>query len=177
LPTILDAAESLIAEAAGLCSEADRIACGGDCCHVPAKSGGRIVTVTLPDLVALAGYLYSPRDHAALRAAVGRLIAEDCSASPLTGTYMLTSQSGACRFQGDDGRCTVYCVRPMLCRLFFHCEWTGYRLPWNRQSDEALMGQVLNLAHELSRLWKGHEGLLWQRPLRYDEIPADPALT
>lgn len=175
MPTILDAAESLIAEAAGLCSATDRLACGGNCCRVPAKSGGRIVTVTLPDLVALAGYLYRPRERAALRDAVSRLITENCAVSPLTGTFMLASQTGACRFQGDDGRCTVYSVRPMLCRLFFHCEWTGYRLPWDRQRDEALVGQVLGLAHDLSRLWKGHEGLLWQRPLRYDEIPADSA--
>ena len=131
------------------------------------------MTVTLPDLIALATYVHRPRDRAELRAAVARLIREDCSVSPLTGTYMLASRSGACRFLGNDNHCTVYAVRPMLCRLFFHCELTGYLLAWNRQRDERLVGQVLGMAYDLCRLWKGHEGILWRQPWRYDQMPAD----
>lgn len=177
--TILDAAEALIAQAAGLCCAADQAACKADCCHVPASSGGRVVTVNLPDLVALATYLYHPTDRAQLRDAVAALLREDCAASPLTGTYMLAGQSGACPFLGSDNHCTVYAARPMLCRVFFHCEWTGYRLKWDRALDESVVGQVLSMAYDLCRLWKGQEGLLWRRPWRYDEIICDlePAKT
>ncbi|MHB0877692.1 MAG: YkgJ family cysteine cluster protein [Anaerolineae bacterium] len=173
MATILDTAESLIAQASGLCSPSDQATCQADCCHVPASSGGRIVTVTLLDLIALATYLYQPSDRTELRAAVARLIEEDCTVSPLTGTYMLATRSGACHFLGPDNHCTVYAVRPMLCRLFFHCEWTGHGLTWNRKVDERLVGQVLGMAYDLCRLWKGHDGILWRGPWRYDEIVAD----
>jgi Fe-S-cluster containining protein len=173
LATILDAAEALIAQASGLCSPADQAACHADCCHVPLSSGGRVVTVTLPDVIALATYLHRPRSSAELREAVATILSEWCVTSPFTGTYMLAGKTGACPLLGEDNHCTVYAVRPMLCRVFFHCEWTGHGLKWDRAVDERLMGQVLNMAYDLCRLWKGHEGLLWRRPWRYDEIPAD----
>jgi Fe-S-cluster containining protein len=140
---------------------------------VPLSSGGRVVTVTLPDLIALATYLYRPASDLELREAVAAVLRDQCTTSPFTGTYMLTGKTGACPFLGDDKHCTVYAARPMLCRVFFHCEWTGHKLQWDRAADERLVGQVLSLAYDLSRYWKGHEGLLWRRPWRYDEIAAD----
>ena len=172
--TLLDAAEALLAQASGLCTGPDRAACGGDCCHVPQEQARRVVTVTLADVIALAAFLFRPSDGAGLRLGVARIISESCSASPFTATYMLRAVRGACVFLGEGNRCTVYTVRPLLCRLFFHCDWTGQRLQWDRLLDERVVGQTLAMAAELCRQWEGHAGLLWRQPWRYDEIDLAP---
>jgi hypothetical protein len=136
------------------------------------EAGGRVVAVTLPDLIALATYLEQPTDKISLRRAVEGLVERHCTLSPFTGTYMLTNRAGgsACPFLGPGGRCQVYTVRPLLCRIFFHCEWVEGQLNWDLQTDSQVVDTVLKLAVAMGNLWEGHSGLLWSQPWRYDEI-------
>jgi len=168
--TLLEAAEDLMARAAGLCNSEMRSQCQSDCCRAMDGSHGRIVVVTLPDLIALAGYLYKPQDYASLQEAVGGLLTEHCTLSPNIGAYMLTGSDGRCPFLDVSGRCTIYTVRPFFCRLFYHCEWIGEALNWEREFDERVVNALLDLAVQLGRNWKGHAGIVWHLPWRYDEI-------
>lgn len=130
-----------------------------------------MVAVTLPDLIALATLLHHPRDRSELRSAVEALASTYCTLSPFTGAYMLTGTEDHCPFLDDDGRCTVHAARPLLCRVFFHCEWVGEELRWDKGLDHRVLGVVLALAQDMGRLWKGHAGLVWRAPWRYDLIP------
>lgn len=169
--TILDAAQRLQSSARGLCSHEARRRCRADCCHAEEVRQGRVVGVNLPDLIALATYLYRPTDRASLRAAVAGILREHCTLSPVTATYMLSRPDGRCPFLGQGDACTVYTVRPLLCRLYFHCKWIGERPHWNTDLDNLVMGAVLDLALDLGRYWEGHAGIVWRRPWRYDALP------
>jgi len=168
--TLLDGAEALAAQADGLCDEARRAICRSHCCHAPLDSQQRIVAVTLPDLIGLVGLIHRPAGQAELETATGRLLAEHCSVSPVTGNYMIVARRGACPYLDAQGRCAVYSARPMLCRIFFHCEWIGGALKLDRELDNAVAGGVLNMAVSLGRYWRGHAGRLWRQPWRYDEV-------
>jgi len=168
--SLLDAILILQDQAGRLCRP-DVFGCGSDCCHAARAVGGRVVAVSLPDLIALATYLHRPTDRPTLQAVVADLLEQHCSRSPHTGAYMLTSDSGACPFLGEAGACTVYSVRPLLCRVFFHCEYIGGRLHWDNVLDERVMRTLHGLAHDLSQHWKGQSGLLWRAPWRSDAIP------
>ncbi len=167
---LLDAIHRLERQAGSLCRPAETH-CNSDCCRALPDVGGRVVAVTLPDLIALATLLHRPRDKSELRAAVEELVRSHCTLSPFTGTYMLTGVAGHCPYLGDDGRCTVHATRPLLCRLFFHCGWVGKALQWDGGLDRRAVDLVLGLAQDMGRLWKGHAGLLWRAPWRYDLIP------
>jgi len=168
--TLLDGAEALIAQAAGLCDTAKRAQCRGDCCRTEEQSQRRVVAVTLPDLIALAAYLYTPTSKRNLKAAVADLVGRLCTLSPFTSTYMLTAEDSACPFLDAEARCSVYTVRPMLCRLFFHCSWIGEALQWEQSLDGLVVGRVLDMAQNLGRYWSGQAGILWRQPWRYDEV-------
>jgi len=169
-PDLLSAIEVLLSQAGPLCRPAG-VGCGSDCCHAARSVGGRVVAVSLPDLIALATYLYRPTDRPSLQAAVADLLEQYCTRSPHTGSYMLTGNDGGCPFLGEQGACTVYVVRPLLCRVFFHCEYIGGRLHWDSALDERVMRTLHGLAHDLSQHWKGQAGLLWRAPWRSDAIP------
>ncbi|MGQ9554067.1 MAG: YkgJ family cysteine cluster protein [Anaerolineae bacterium] len=168
--TLLDGANALIAQAAGLCDTVRRSQCRGDCCRAEEQSQGRVVAVTLPDLIALATYLYAPSSKRDLKAAVADLVGRQCALSPFTGTYMLTAENGACSFLDTEAQCSVYTVRPMLCRLFFHCPWIGEALHWEHSLDGLVVGRVLDMAQSLGCHWSGQAGILWRQPWRYDEV-------
>jgi len=171
--TVLDAADILQAQAAGACTAAARARCHSDCCHALSGSHGRVVAVTLPDVIALAAYLHQPRDERELRSAVAQIMEHHCTLSPFTGCYMLTGAHGdnsPCPYQSADGSCSVYSVRPLLCRVFFHCEWIGHNLWLDRALDDRLTARILEMAEELGRYWPGQAGLLWRQPWRYDQV-------
>ena len=166
---LLDAVLTLERQAGTVCRPAEAL-CHSDCCTAWDAAGGRVVAVTLPDLIALAAYLEQPTDEGSLRQAVAGLIKRHCTISPLTGTYMLTGSDGRCPFLSLEGSCTVYTARPLLCRAFFHCQWAEGRLKWDEHLDNRVMEAAHSLALDLGRQWRGHAGLLWRRPWRYDHI-------
>ncbi|NPV08775.1 MAG: hypothetical protein HPY83_12550 [Anaerolineae bacterium] len=178
--TLWDAVQELERQAAGLCPPTRQRQCGSDCCRALENTGGRVVAVTLPDLIALAGYLERPRNFASLRGAVEQTVERYCSLSPFTGTYMLTGEghgdvgahgkATSCPFLSLDGRCQVYTVRPVLCRIFFHCDWVADRLSWDARLDAQVTNRILSLAANMGALWEGHSGLVWRQPWRYDAI-------
>lgn len=165
----MDAVRTLEDQAGRLCRPQE-FGCGNACCRAARSAGGRVVAVSLPDLIALAAYLHRPADEKTLQATVTELLEQHCTRSPFTGAYMLTGTEGVCPFLTDHG-CTVYSARPMLCRVFYHCEHIGGRLHWDDALDGRVMRTLHGMAHDLSRHWKGHAGLLWRAPRRCDAAP------
>jgi Fe-S-cluster containining protein len=174
--SIAEAARVLASQAAGLCSPERRALCGSDCCRPLPGAHGRVVAVTLPDLVTMARHLYGQGQPFQLQEAVEELLRCYCSLSPYTGAYMLAGSGQCCPFLSESGLCAVYEARPLLCRLFYHCEWIGSALQWDWQLDARLMRAVLALAQQLARLWPAQRNRLWRTPTSYEVIalPEEP---
>lgn len=168
---LLDALEALVAPAKPLCNLSRLAECHSDCCRALEGAAGRVVAVTMPDVVALATYLRQPRDACALWSACEEIISSYCTLSPFTGAYMLTGSDDNCPFLHEEGICTVYTVRPLLCRAFFHCPWIGDELALlDKNMDRVVVDSILRMAQELACYWPSQPERLWREPLRYDEL-------
>ncbi len=92
----------------------DQSACDGcDACGSRCTAG---VPMSRPEFLAIREYLRSPAGEEARR------VERQEKRVPFPGTE--EAFYTACRFRDvERGRCAVYPVRPLVCRLFGHVEW------------------------------------------------------
>jgi len=92
----------------------DQAPCDGcDACGARCTAG---VPMLRPEFEAIQAYLAGPEG------AEGRRVEQEDKQAPYPGTDDVFYT--ACRFRDiERGRCSIYPVRPLVCRLFGHVEW------------------------------------------------------
>lgn len=89
------------------------------CCHVH-------VDATVPEILAIASHLRRSVGLAALESFRARLAAHVTRVEPLSDEARWSARI-PCALLGEDGRCSIYEVRPLRCRAFHSCSVTPCR--------------------------------------------------
>lgn len=89
------------------------------CCHVH-------VDATVPEILAIASHLRRSLAPAALESLRARLAAHVTRVEPMTDEARWSARI-PCALLGEDGRCSIYEVRPLRCRAFHSCSVTPCR--------------------------------------------------
>lgn len=124
--------------------EAPRPACSAGCsycCHVH-------VDATVPEILAIASHLRRSLTSAALGSLRARLAARVPRVEHLSDEARWSARI-PCALLGEDGRCSIYDVRPLRCRAFHSCSVTPCREAFEGCAEaEPVKGARLERAHD-----------------------------